>query len=88
MLANLNKGVKLTTIYKSKGEEYDTVILFGALDGYMPHRDVPVSQREDNVKKLLYVASSRARKNLWIIAENREKAGGKYYDPCPYIENP
>lgn len=88
MLANMDRGVKLTTIYKSKGEEYDTVILFGALDGYMPHKDIPENQREENVKKLLYVASSRARKNLWIIAERRERAGGKCYDPCPYIENP
>lgn len=88
MLANVDRGVKLTTIHKSKGEEYDTVILFGALDGYMPHKNIPEGQREESAQKLLYVASSRARKNLWIIAEKREKANGKCYDPCPYIENP
>lgn len=88
ILANMDRGVKLTTIHKSKGEEYDTVILFGALDGYMPHKNIPESQREESAKKLLYVASSRARKNLWIIAEKREKTGDKCYEPCPYIENP
>lgn len=84
---NPGRGVKISTIHGVKGEEYDTVILFAALDGCIPHYTIPADKAENNAKKLLYVTASRARKNLWIIAEPRPGRYG-YINPCRYIQNP
>lgn len=84
---NPGRGIKISTIHGVKGEEYDTVILFAALDGCIPHYMVPADKAENNAKKLLYVTASRARKNLWIISE-KQKFYGSYKPPCKYIEKP
>ena len=84
---NPGRGIKISTIHGVKGEEYDTVILFAALDGCIPHYMVPVDKAKNNAKKLLYVTASRARKNLWIISE-KQKFYASYKPPCKYIEKP
>jgi superfamily I DNA/RNA helicase len=61
------KGIKISTIHGLKGTEYDTVIGFGLLDGWVPHfKD---NNGDSNSKKMLYVLCSRARKNLHLISE-------------------
>ena len=61
------------TFHGVKGEEYDTVIAFGILNGYIPHWGTIIRQskqyREDETKKLLYVVCSRAKKNLYLFSE-------------------
>lgn len=63
-------GVKISTIHAVKGQEYDSVILVSMLDDYIPHSSIPIDKKEEEAKKILYVASTRARKNLWIVAES------------------
>ena len=67
------EGVVINTFHGVKGEEYDTVIAFGILNGYIPHWDTIFQQskqyREDETKKLLYVVCSRAKKNLYLFSE-------------------
>jgi superfamily I DNA/RNA helicase len=67
-------GVVINTCHGVKGEEYETVIAFGMLKGFIPHWDVIIKQtRQEATKsesKLLYVIASRAKKNLYLIAEN------------------
>lgn len=84
---NPGQGIKISTIHGVKGEEYDTVILFAALNGFIPHYTVPANKAKNNAKKLLYVTASRARKNLWIISEKREFYGSCKL-PCEYVEKP
>jgi DNA helicase II / ATP-dependent DNA helicase PcrA len=60
-------GVTVSTIHGVKGEEYDTVIGFALLNDYVPHFSDP--NGNENSKKLLYVLSSRARKNLHLISD-------------------
>jgi superfamily I DNA/RNA helicase len=61
-----------------KGAEYDTVIAFGILHGYVPHWFDDGGNT--SAKRLLYVLSSRARKNLHIISERgRMTRGGSEY---------
>ena len=64
-------GVVVNTCHGVKGEEFDTVIAFGLLRGYVPHWSVilkgttdEASQRES---KLLYVVASRAKRQLQPI---------------------
>lgn len=71
-------GITISTIHGTKGEEYDTVIGFGLVSDWVPH----FSDRngEVNSKKMLYVLSSRARKNLHLISE-RGRSVHHYYAP-------
>lgn len=70
----------INTFHGVKGEEYDTVIAFGILNGYIPHWDTIYRRpqhREDETKKLLYVVCSRAKKNLYLFSEQgRTTANG------------
>lgn len=60
-------GITISTIHGVKGAEFDTVIAFALLEGMVPH--FADADGEVSAKKLLYVVSSRPRKNLHLIAE-------------------
>lgn len=78
-------GITISTIHGVKGAEFDTVIAFAMLEGMVPHftdRD-----GETNAKKLLYVACSRPRKNLHLIAETgRHNGRGEPYSTTDILE--
>ncbi|OEE65392.1 ATP-dependent DNA helicase [Enterovibrio norvegicus] len=59
-------GIKVSTIHGVKGGEYDAVISFGLLEGFVPNFN---DSSNESAKKLLYVIGSRARKNLHLISE-------------------
>ena len=60
-------GIKISTIHGVKGTEFDTVIGFGLLNNWVPHfKD---QNGAVNAKKMMYVLSSRARKNLHLFSE-------------------
>ena len=67
-------GVVINTCHGVKGEEYETVIVFCMLRGFIPHWNVIINQSRQKAtsseSKLLYVIASRAKKNLYVIAEN------------------
>ena len=53
-----------------KGEEFETVISYGLLHGYVPHwNEIFSGNATDASKKLLYVICSRAKTNLHLISE-------------------
>lgn len=63
----------MSTCHGVKGEEYETVIAFGLLRGYVPHWNA-VFGGDDNLatdmeSKLLYVICSRAKRRLHLISE-------------------
>lgn len=68
-------GVVINSCHGVKGEEYEVVIAFGMLRGFIPHREEiknnPIKAK-DSESKLLYVICSRAKKNLYLIAEKRD----------------
>lgn len=64
-------GITVSTIHGVKGEEYDVVIAIALLNDYVPHFTDSDSLKEENAKKMLYVLSSRARKNLHLISERK-----------------
>jgi hypothetical protein len=76
-------GVVVNTCHGIKGEEFHTVIAFGILDRYIPHRSAinPI----ESANKLLYVICSRAKKNLHLISETGRvyKEGWQYYSYVP-----
>lgn len=62
-------GIVVSTIHGVKGAEFDSVIAFGLLEGFVPHFAEPPPQKEPVAKKLLFVVGSRARKHLYLISE-------------------
>jgi DNA helicase-2/ATP-dependent DNA helicase PcrA len=66
-------GITLSTIHGVKGTEFDTVIAYGLLEGMVPHYSD--TNGDESAKKLLYVISSRARKNLHFISESGRPRG-------------
>lgn len=65
-------GVVITTIHAVKGEEYNTVIAYGLLYGYVPNwKSVYNSEVDENseANRLLYVLFSRARRNIYYFSE-------------------
>lgn len=78
-------GVVVSTCHGVKGEEYETVIAFGLLRGYVPHWSAIINQPErlgwERESKLLYVICSRAKRRLHLIAESgRVTQGGRPYE--------
>lgn len=68
-------GVVINSCHGVKGEEYEVVIAFGMLRGFIPHREdikKGIAKADDSESKLLYVICSRAKKNLYLIAEQRD----------------
>lgn len=69
----VSKGIVINTCQGVKGEEFETVIAFGLLRGYLPHWnsiiDQPRNVEIEDSSKLLYVIGSRAKKNLYLISE-------------------
>lgn len=63
-------GVIINTCVGVKGEEFETVIAFGLLKGYIPHwNEIFSGNATDASKKLMYVICSRAKINLHLISE-------------------
>ena len=74
-------GITVSTIHGVKGAEYDAVIAYGLLDGMVPH--FSDADQAGTARKLLYVISSRARRNLHLISERGRPRGGNWPDYTP-----
>jgi superfamily I DNA/RNA helicase len=71
-------GITVSTIHGIKGAEFDTVIAFALMDGMVPHFND--ADQLEGANRLLYVVGSRARKNLYLIAERGRSRGGNRGD--------
>ncbi|HVN26557.1 MAG TPA: UvrD-helicase domain-containing protein [Candidatus Paceibacterota bacterium] len=64
---NRGEEVSLMTIHLAKGLEFDTVFIAGAAEGLLPHgRSLDDDASLEEERRLMYVAMTRARKNLAI----------------------
>jgi ATP-dependent DNA helicase RecQ len=61
LIDELNSKITISTIHKAKGREYETVFLF------LP--DIPLNDDDDF--RRLYVAMTRAKKNLHVFTNNK-----------------
>jgi len=83
-------GVVINTCVGIKGEEFDTVIAYGLLKGYVPHwNDVFAHREVESSKKLLYVICSRAKEKLHLISEvgRTVKSSGNPYQTNPQLKS-
>lgn len=87
-----SSGVVVNSCHGIKGEEYEVVIALGLLKGYIPNwSDIygqPEAVERDAESKMMYVIASRAKKNLYLIAEGgRMTKNKKNYDSSTMISN-
>lgn len=77
------KGITLMTIHAAKGLEWPVVILAGCNEGILPSRKAIENLEEEDERRLMYVAMTRARDQLIITVrpEHVEKDGKVYDSP-------
>jgi DNA helicase-2/ATP-dependent DNA helicase PcrA len=56
----------LSTIHSSKGLEFDAVFVIGLAEGRFPHGGAGFSEQWEEERRLLYVATTRAKKYLYL----------------------
>jgi len=60
------KRLILSTIHSSKGLEWDAVFVIGLAEGRFPHQNSVPGEQWEEERRLLYVAATRARKQLFL----------------------
>lgn len=58
--------VVLSTIHSAKGLEWDTVFVIGLAEGRFPHQNAVPGEQYEEERRLLYVAATRAKKQLFL----------------------
>ena len=72
----------LSTIHSAKGLEWHTVFIIYLVDGYLPSSYAIHSEKEiEEERRLLYVASTRARQNLYLLKPQAGRFSGSFFDP-------
>ncbi|WP_081814412.1 UvrD-helicase domain-containing protein [Pandoraea sp. E26] len=60
-------GVTLSTIHSAKGKEWEHVMVINVTDGVIPHVREIQKRNVEEERRLLYVATTRARENLYLV---------------------
>ena len=60
------EGVRLATVHRVKGREWDRVAVFGANTGLLPHR---LSESWEAERRVMHVAITRARRRCAVLAD-------------------
>ncbi len=77
----LNK-IPIVTVHQSKGCEFDSVILAGADGFHFPLAGAEESGREEEEKRVFYVAITRPKKSLLLTCRRTENSRR---GPTPYL---
>lgn len=82
---NFNKNsVKLLTMHKAKGLEFDTVFICGSVEGLSPYIKEDTGTDFEEERRLFYVAMTRAKRELYITVPKRRY--GKSVKPSRFVE--
>lgn len=78
-------GVKLMSVHNSKGLEFDYVFIAGLNEGIFPSAKSVSEGELQEERRLLYVAITRAKKQLFMTHSAR--SGEHEYGPSRFLEN-
>ncbi len=86
-LANRREAVSLMTMHSAKGLEYDVTFVVGLEDGLVPHENSLREGGEEEERRLLYVAMTRARQRMHLShARMRNRFGrDELATPSPFL---
>ena len=78
------KGLKLMTMHSSKGLEFDCVYIMNVVEGCIPYRKAKTSAEIEEERRMLYVAMTRARHELYVYTPN--EVSGKPKDRSSFLK--
>jgi len=81
LFANPDNALKLLTMHRAKGREFDAVALIHMNEGQMPHFSARHAHEIEEGRRLFYVGVTRAQK-LLMIASNDSNYGNP---PSQYL---
>ena len=76
-------GVHIGTIHRAKGLEWDSVIVMGLEEDFLPHFLNSSFNRMDEERRLFYVAATRAKDFLFLSYSSER--GDQARSPSPYL---
>jgi len=79
--SSLEERYIISTVHKAKGLEFDTVIVYRAIDGSYPGSHSWTERQIQEDARRLFVALSRSRKHLCVITDS-------YYGRTPHTLSP
>nr|HQI17643.1 3'-5' exonuclease [Bacillota bacterium] len=81
-----HNNVKLLTMHKAKGLEFETVFICGTVEGLTPYTKDDSASKSDleEERRLFYVAMTRAKRELYIAVPKRRY--GKAVRPSRFVE--
>ena len=79
----------ISTIHSAKGLEYKTVYILNCVDGVYPHINSTTTEEIEEELRVLYVALTRAKENLYIICPEMVFKYGtmEYVEPSRFLLN-
>lgn len=77
------RPLHLMTALRTKGKEFDTVILLDVNDGIWPNRNAQTPEQKEAERRVFYVAFTRAKKRVVMLVSNR--FGNRTAIVSPYI---
>lgn len=64
-----NRPLHLMTALRSKGKEFDVVVMLDVVDGMWPHRNAETVAEQEGERRVFYVAFTRARERIVILTD-------------------
>ncbi len=78
---NEDENLILSTIHSAKGLEWHTVFIIFLVDGYLPSTySLDSEENVEEERRLLYVAATRAKENLYLLKPEIEYTGRNYFE--------
>ncbi|MBS7378294.1 MAG: ATP-dependent helicase, partial [Sphaerochaetaceae bacterium] len=80
-------GVTLITMHNTKGLEYERVFCVGLEQEIIPGRNALEAKEKEEERRILYVAMTRAKKNLYLSYATERLMWGKmqYQSPSSFL---
>nr|MBF0222751.1 ATP-dependent helicase [Desulfobulbaceae bacterium] len=72
----------LSTVHSAKGLEWDTVFVMHLVEGKFPSSMAQTNEELEEERRLLYVASTRARKTLYLTYPREVPQHGRFAEPA------
>lgn len=75
-----DEKLTISTIHSAKGLEWNTVFIISLVDGYFPSfRSLTDADQLEEERRLLYVAMTRAKENLYLLKPHLEMTAQQHY---------
>ncbi|WP_092401289.1 MULTISPECIES: ATP-dependent helicase [Candidatus Ichthyocystis] len=77
------KMLEMSTLHAAKGLEFDHVFIVGCNDEIIPHQESIDTNSVEEERRLMYVGTTRARRELTISFTEKRKTGGELVESLP-----